>query len=55
MDMTGVPFVRLGVSFRLAWVRRRGFRSSGAGGLPRERLLLASISRLAHPWKGAKA
>src|SRR5262245_17982718 len=33
VDMTGVPFVRVRVSFRLSWVRGRGFRSPGAQGL----------------------
>src|SRR5215471_17475802 len=53
VDMAGGPFVRLGYSFRLSWVRGRGFRSSGVEGLSRERLPPASISRLAQVRKGA--
>src|SRR5215471_13160070 len=53
VDMAGGPFVRLGFSLRLSWVRGCGFRPSGMKGLSRESLPPASISRLAQVRKGA--
>jgi hypothetical protein len=52
MDMTGVPFVRLG--FLLAWVRGRCFRSPGVEGMVTGEAAPASIPGLAHTRKGAK-
>src|SRR2546430_175408 len=62
VDMTGVPFVRLGVPFVwpgcvaacLAWVRGRCFRSLGVEGMVTGEAAPASIPGLAHTRKGAK-